>query len=139
MIDWFRIIPSKFDGTDDWKFPFGRPDEKSKEKQPQKTTNRLPMPEPDRPAINRNNATTASAQVAILGQGQVTQDALNTANSTLTHPTWGLQAIVTNGAYGLEKIQGFAETAWKVTRADMKMLMMSFSKRSTHRMPLIAG
>ena len=49
VIDWFRIIPSKFDGTDDWKFPFGRPDEKSKEKQPQKTTNRLPMPEPDRP------------------------------------------------------------------------------------------
>ena len=85
------------------------------------TANPVCQAEGLRPAINRNNATTASAQVAILGQGQVTQDALNTANSTLTHPTWGLQAIVTNGAYGLEKIQGFAETAWKVTRADKIM------------------
>ena len=174
-VDWYGITPSKFDGTDDWKYPFGRPDDKSKEKQPQKTTNRLPMPEPDRPedpqleptptpepvkqtstvddpikdkidklptiddiaiavagldiikqiaqkagtanpvcqaeglrpAINRNNATTASAQVAILGQGAITQTTVNAINS-----------VVTNGKYGLQAIQTFAETAWKATRAD---------------------
>ena len=193
-IDWFTSTPSKFDGTDDWKHPFNRPDEKSVEKQPQKTTNLIPAPEPDRqpqpdqsaqpgtqpqlepvkqtptvddpikekldnlpskedialivggldivqqitnatasglnplcqahtlqPSIDRNNTNTGLARAAILGQGQVTQTAVNTANATLTHSTWGLQAIVTNGAYGLQKIQGFAETAWKVTRADKIM------------------
>ena len=185
-IDWFTIAPSRFDGTDNWKHPFSKPNEKSVEKQPQKTTNPIPVPEPDQtpttqtstepvkqtptvddpikdkidklpskkdialivggldvvrqitnatagglnplcqahtlqPSIDRNNATTAAAQVAIVGQGQVTQTAVNAANTTLTHPTWGLQAIVTNSAYGLQKIQTFAETAWKVTRADKIM------------------
>ena len=191
-IDWFTVTPSKFDGTNDSKDLFGRPDEKSKEEQPQKTTNLIPVPEPDQtpttqtpttqtpttvepvkqtptvddpikdkidklptkedialivgglevfrqikdkigglsplclaptlqPSIDRNNTTTGLARAAILGQGQVTQTAVNTANATLTHSTWGLQAIVTNGAYGLQKIQGFAETAWKVTRADKIM------------------
>ena len=73
------------------------------------------------PSIDRNNTNTGLARAAILGQGQITQTAVNTANATLTHSTWGLQAIVTNGAYGLQKIQGFAETAWKVTRADKIM------------------
>ena len=82
------------------------------------TANPICQAEGLRPAINRNNDSTGLARVAILGQGQVTQIAVNTANSTLTHPTWGLQAIVTNANYGLEKIQGYASTAWKATRAD---------------------
>ena len=78
-----------------------------------------------RPAINRNKVTTVTAQGAILGQGQVTQTAVNAANSTLNHSTWGLQAIVTNTSYGLQRIQGFAQTAWKVTRADKIMAGVS--------------
>ena len=183
-VDSYKMSPSRFDDTDDWKYPFGRPGEKSKEKQSQKTTNELPIPEPDQsekdkpqpnsepvkqtpkvddpiknkidklptlddiaitvagldiikqiaqkagsaspvclaptlhPSLDRNNATTAAAQGAILGQGQVTQTAVNAANSTLNHPSWGLQAIVTNTSYGLQRIQGFAQIAWKATRAD---------------------
>ena len=191
-VDWYTIAPSRFDGTDDWKHPFGKPSEKSEEG-PQKTTNRLPVPEPDRPedpqlkptpepvkqtstvddpikdkidklptvddigiaiagldiikqiaekagtanplcqaeglrpAIDRNERTTATAQVAILGQGRVTQTAVNTANATLGHPTWGLQAIVTNASYGLQRIQGFALTAWRVTKADKIMAGVSMA------------
>ena len=74
-----------------------------------------------RPPIAANHAAIGASQVAILGQGQITQNAVRVANSTLNNPQFGLSAIVNNSAYGLRKIQGFAETAWRVTKADKIM------------------
>jgi hypothetical protein len=61
-----------------------------------------------------NGGAIAGLQTVTIAQNGLIQKTVNAVGKTTTK----IQEVVTNKTYGLEKIQNFADTAWKATQAD---------------------
>jgi hypothetical protein len=80
-----------------------------------------------------NGGAIAGLQGVTIAQNAVLQKTANVIGTTTTTT----MKAVTNAKYGLEKIQGFAETAWKATHAD-KILNVISTMAALHNAAMLS-
>ena len=77
--------------------------------------------------VNAGGTAFAAANNALLLRMQGTLGAINNTVTTIKSITSTTLGVVTHAKHGLRAIQNFAETAWKVTRADKVMQGVSLA------------